>query len=459
MSGINQILSIAQKALLAQQAAMNVVGSNISNAQNPQYSRQLISFSDDGTLRSGRYFLGSGAHVDSVQRARDQIYDIKIWQEKATFGQLESGQKYSQMTEAVFADFSGSGLSRILDDFWNGWNELANHPENLGARAGLRGKAKQLTNRLNNMSVELQQLSAHAAEELKEEINKVNQLTKEIARLNEHIQKNRTTSGLDNSALDQRDALIDSLSMYVDVTAKFHDNGSVTLYGGNHVLVDRAAAFNFGMTSENVDGYQEISLTLYGSRKVKLNDGSLKSLTDWSNSNTADKAKRLDEIAKALVEQVNSVHNNLYTLSGAQGIDFFSPNGTTAGSIQLANPILTDLANIAISKNGQSGDGAGAIDIANIRDARVLNQGINSIDDAYRTLVSLVGQQGNEILTKMQSQTDVISMLEAQRQSVMGVSLDEEMINMIQFQQAFEAASRLFVTADEMMQTIIDMVR
>jgi flagellar hook-associated protein 1 FlgK len=458
MSGIHEIFSIAERALLAQQTAMNVVSSNISNAQNPNYSRQRPHFSDDTTTRVNNFFLGMGARVESIQRARDRIYDSRIWQENGAFGQLDKGQKYIKMTEPVFTDFAGSGLSGLLDDFWNGWNELANHPENPAVRASLRGKANQLTGRLNEMDSQLRSLANQAVQELGQDIDKVNQLTREIAKLNQHVQKNRATNGLDNSTLDRRDALVDALSNYVDVTASFDDDGTVTLSASGHVLVDKAVAFDFSLKTENVAGEPRASLTLYGSRAVELRSGSLKSLVDWANSNTSDKRKHLDEIAQMLVERVNSVHADLYALGGDTGIDFFDPAGATAGSIKLSQSVLSDLANIAVSENGQRGDGAGALQIGSIRDAKVLNNGTSTIDEVYRSIVSMVGQEGSEIQTKLETQTDVVNMLETQRQSIMGVSLEEEMLSLIQYQNAFEAASKVIQTADEMMQTVINMV-
>ncbi len=456
MSGLNDILATAHSALLAQQAGMNVTGSNIANAQNPNYSRQILKLSSTSTLNSGGAFLGTGVQLQSIQRGRDQLIDAGIWQEKAHFGYYESEDKYTAFVESVFNDLSGEGLSQFLDEFWNSWLELSNHPENSGARTSVSIKAQRLTTRLNNMDNQLRTLANQSQVELKNKIDDFNNLLKHIAKLNTQITRDSNNAGYNNALLDNRDSLINELSTYIDLKVVFHEEGSVTLFGSNQVLLDKGNTYELEMQSRNQDGQKEVYLSIHGGKELDIKDGLLKSLV--KQSNISDELETLDEIAKNLVEQVNTLHKTFFDLKGETGKEFFVSTGIKAGSIRIKAEIIKDASNIAVSKDGQNGDGAGSLDIANVRYAKILRDGSNTIDESYQSLVSLVGQKRKSSIDNFEIQSGVVQALENQRQSIMGVSLEEEMINLIRYQNAFSAASRFIGALDEMLQTVINMV-
>lgn len=455
MSGLNDIFAIAQRALQANQYGMDVTGKNISNAQNPNYSRQLVDFVGGDSVESGDFLLGMGVEIASIRRTRDEIFDVKIWLEKGTYGQLESQGKYSKMIEGIFNDFAGAGLSDTLDEFWNAWAELSNFPDSTTVRNSLKVKTKQLTDKLNSMDADLRELGNISIGELEDQVNRVNQITRNILKLNEQIQKNRSYGATDNALLDQRDALLGSLSSYIDVSVSFHDDGLVSVYSGGRVLVDRKQSFDFEVKTENNNSNNRVYLTLYGGEEVDLKTGSMKGLIDSTNISAFEPLNMLDGIAKSLTEEVNAVHRNLYDLDGETGKDFFVSTGTTAGSIRLTSEIMKQSSGIAVSKNTQAGDGSGALDISTIRDMKVTAG--RTINDSYRDVVAYVGQSSRTLEDEMETQQGAIELLENQRQSIMGVSLEEEMINLIRFQNAFEAASKMIVTVDEMLQTVINM--
>ena len=143
MAGINDIFAIGKRALIAQHVGMQVVSNNISNAQNPNYSRQDVKFANDLYLKHANFYVGSGVTIDDVSRIRDQFYDIKYWQENSDMSKWDSELKYGQLVENTFTDLSGSGISEQLDVFWNNWMELGNHPQDAGQRNGFLIKDHQ----------------------------------------------------------------------------------------------------------------------------------------------------------------------------------------------------------------------------------------------------------------------------------------------------------------------------
>ncbi len=445
--------------MLAQQLGLQVTGNNIANAQNPEYSRQRIQLGQGPYQNNGTYFLGSGVEVETIKRMRNEIYDGQYWQENATLNRWDTESKYATLLEGVFNDISGKGLSQSLDEFWNAWNELANHPEDPSMRRNIRMRAQQLVNTFHRMDSGLRDIKAQAKRELQASVARVNQLLDQLAQMNKNISANSTAKGQNNTLLDERDALINELSNYLDVTVSYQDNGTVSINSSYHVLVDQNQAFKFSVKSENVNGEESVSLMLYGNQKVQLSSGKLRGLTELIQNELPEFLNQLDQIASGLIAQVNGLHEQFYTLDGQNGISFFDPNAITAGTINLSSDILNDVGNIAVSKNGQKGDGEGGLAIFQLRDKKLLNDGLSTINEAYSALLGQVGEFSQRMNQNLENQTSVVNMIENQRQATMGVNLEEEFVNMIRYQQAFGAATKIISSVDEMMQSVLAMVR
>jgi flagellar hook-associated protein 1 FlgK len=458
MPGIQDILAIGRRALLAQQIGLQVTGNNIANAQNPDYSRQRVEFNQAPYLDTGMFKFGTGVEVQTIRRMRDEIYDGQFWLENATLGRWEVGQKYAALVEGAFNDLRGTGLSQLLNEFWNAWMELGNHPEDPSMRRNVKMRAEQLASKFHYLDGQLRDIRRQAKQELQSDIQRVNQILKQIAQLNKEISGNSTASYPNNTLLDERDALLDELSKYVDVTIRQNENGTVTVLSSYHVLVDQTMAFEFQIRSENQNGEEQIALLLYNGEEVELEGGKLQGLIDLIQEQIPAFLNQLDQIARNLILEVNKLHEQFYTLDGRTGISFFATDALTAGTIQLSTDIQNDVANIAISKNGQKGDGSGAVDIFKLRDQRVLNDGTSTLNEAFESLVGEIGQFALHMERNAENQANVVHMIENRRSSVMGVNLEEEFVNLIRYQNAFGAASKVIQVVDEMMQTVLAMV-
>jgi len=457
MSSINSLLSLGKRALLAQQVGMQTTGNNISNAQNPNYSRQNVQFSDDQYIQYGNFYIGAGVNIENISRSRDQLYDVKYWQENASMSRWETGSKYNNLIEGVYNDLTGTGLSQKLDEFWNSWMELGNYPQDISQRRNLYSKTESLINTFHNIDSQLHSISNQAKNELQNSISEINKITGEIANLNVKISSSATGGGVNNTVLDQRDALIGELSKYIDVRVNQHDDGTVTIHSNHMMIIDKANSYQFGFDLKSIDGQERVSLSLF-EEVVEPPNGRIKSLVDTINLIVPDNLQKTDDVAQVLVQNVNEIHLTNYNTEGNSGIEFFDQSNITAGSIQLSNDIKNNIKNIAVSKNSQAGDGRGAIDIENIRDRLLLNDHSTTINGSFQAVINQAGERSKSSAQSYDNQLNVVNMLENQRQAIMGVSIDEEMVNMIKFQTAFGAASKLIVSVDEMMQTILNMV-
>lgn len=459
MSGLSSIFSIGKKALLGNQVGIHVTGENISNAQNPDYSRQRANLVSDSFVHSSKGFIGSGVKVNSVERIRDRFYDSQVWTGKSELAEWKSGEKYAGLIESIFSDLESNGLSTQLNAFWNSWEELGNHPGEYGIRNDVRLKAQGVVNQFHGMSSRLQSVSENALTEINGSLVEINDLIDQIADINKKVLADTAFSGNSNTLLDQRDALIDKLSQYIDVEPIFNENGTVSVLSNYNTLVDQSHAYSLTVNVSEDNGYRKASLFIDGTMPVEMKSGKLKNLMDVFGTEVPDLLQKLDTIAESFVNQVNQIHESNYSLYGENGISLFTDSGTSASSIEISQQVQNDVANIAVSESGQPGDGAGALAISNLRYAKSLSNGDETIDDFYRSMVAKVGDYAQNMQDKSENYASVVTMMENQRASVKGVSLEEEMVDMIKYQNSFNAASKIITTVDQLMQTVIGMVR
>ena len=458
MGGLSSIFSLGKKALLSNQVGIHVTGENIANAQNPDYSRQRVNLVSDSFVHSNQGFIGSGVKVNSVDRIRDRFYDSQVWEGKSQLAEWKSGGKYGNLIQSIFADLDNSGLSTQLNAFWNAWEDLGNHPGDYGIRNDVRLKAQGVVNQLHGMNSRLRSVSDNALSEIQGSLVKINDLIDQIADTNKKI-ANTAFSENSNTLLDRRDALIDKLSEYIDVVAIVHENGTVSVLSSYNTVVDQSHAYSLTLDVTENNGYRKASLLVDGTMPVEMKSGQLKNLMDIFSTGVPDLLQKLDTITESFVNKVNQIHGSNYSLYGENGISLFTDSGISSGSIQISQQVQNDVANIAVSKSGQTGDGAGALAISNLRYAKLLSNGDETLDDYYRSMVAKVGDYAQNMQDKSENYSAVVNMMENQRDSIKGVSLEEEMVDMIKFQNSFNAASKIITTVDELMQTVIGMVR
>ena len=190
-----------------------------------------------------------------------------------------------------------------------------------------------------------------------------------------------------------------------------------------------------------------------------ISNGKLKGWLEARDVDMRGYLRQLDTLAETLTERVNTLHQLGWGLDGSNGTDFFT--GTiTASSLQVNTAITNDLDLIAASstRTGIPGNNGQAIAIANLQHSLTMNSSSTTFEDYYNSLVSQVGGDVQSANAYFNHQSDMVVQLENRRESISGVSLDEEMINLVKFQTAYDAAAKLISTADELLQTVLNMV-
>ncbi|MFY9708142.1 MAG: flagellar hook-associated protein FlgK, partial [Desulfobacterales bacterium] len=294
-------------------------------------------------------------------------------------------------------------------------------------------------------------------------VDDINALAAEIADLNRKIGEIETGVQNANDLRDRRDLLVTRLAELVDVSTFEDGQGRVTVSVANgRPLVENGQAWRLGTTT-NAAGHQDVTWIDSSGTAVditaNINGGKLKGWLDVRDAAIPDYLARLDELAGDVADGVNTLHTAGFDINGTAGQAFFS--GSTAADIGL-NPIISadpKLVAAAATAAGAPGDNANAVAIADLQHASVMGGGTATFDDFYRSLVTDVGNQVRSATDFAEHQSVMLTSLDNYRESISGVSLEEEMLNLIKFQHAFDAAAKLVTTVDEMIQTMMDMTR
>ena len=455
MPGLSQILEIARRALTSQQLGMNVTSHNISNANTPGYSRQRADLVATSPIASIGGLLGTGVTVANIGRIREGFIDQQIRLANNSYGSATAQQTILSQVEGAFNEPSDNGLGALMTKFFNSFQDLAAHPEESGARNTVLQQGTMLAQTFRRLSTNLTQLRSDMVDDIQSKIDRINVLADDISTLDTQI-VGAIASGADPSDMrDQRDLKIEELSTLANVNVSEDSLGSVMVSVGGMVIASRSGPMALDATM--VGGTLKITTAGEGAT-VNLNGGELGGMLKAYNTDIPGTLSKLDDLAGAIISRVNTLHAAGFGLGTPPptGINFFS--GTSAADIDVDPAIANNVNNIAASGNGDPGNNEAALALSRVGDDPLLNGNTTSVTQFYGSLVSAIGTSVSAASSTLQSQGLILTQLGDQRSSVSGVSIDEEMTNLIKFQRSYDAAARVVTTVDQLFQTIINMV-
>ena len=435
-------LTNALAALNVQRYGMEVTGQNIANANTAGYTRQRAELAAVGPV-SGVAALYATQHpngsvtVSGTTRLNDPMIDVRARTEHGDNGYRQTTANVLSSTETLFDEPSDHGLAEQLNDFWNSWAAVANNPRDLAARNVVLQKAAGLASSLNQSSANLGRLTQSESLEAAAATVEINTAATALAEVNGQIAV-ATASGTNTNALaDQRDGLLMKLADLTGAQTTILADGTATVSVGGQSLVSSTTASTLSLSPSNqilVDG------TPAGPA-----GGSLQGLVDSLTTVLPGYAAQLDAVAAALVSTVNAGQTSGYDLAGNPGGPLFA--GSTAATLSV---VVTDPATLAASGTpGGNLDGSVALGTSQLG-------GSNSgADAAYRTLVGTLASDVQRALQQAAVQQAVTNSVDELAQSSAGVSFDEETTNLLTYQRAYQASSRVLTTVDEILDTLI----
>jgi len=457
MSGLFSGLELGKRALTTHQLWLNTIGHNIANVNTPGYSRQRVITATSDPYEHAVGPVGTGIKAVNISHIRDLFLNQQYRQENELLGRWNTMDKTLTQIEAIFAEPSDDSLGGMINDFWDSWSDLANNPENSGRRNSLKEKTNVLTTGFHRIYSQLVDLKNNVDDEVALTIKNVNSLADEIALLNLQISRFELGDKNANDLRDKRDLLVDELSEYVNVNVIEKDNGLATVYIGSLAIVEGTSSFNLDTYKSGAGTATTNQIVWKGTTKsIKILDGKIKGALELRDNIIPEYLQALDDMAEALVTNVNALHQTGYGLNGTTtGLDFFNSTRISAADISLSGEIDNNINNIAASQSGEVGDNTNALAISDLRSSLMLSRNTSTISEFYQSLIGKIGVDTSKARNLKENYELLVGQLENSRQSVQGVSLDEEMAQMIKYQHAFDAAARIITTMDQALETVI----
>ncbi len=476
MLGLFGTLNLGARSLQVQRQGIEVAGHNLANVNNPAYARQRIGIATSSTIPSIHGPQGTGASVTGIRQLRSAILDSQVQGEASVRGFLEAHQAGLQFGQAVLGqsiDRAATGpegsaaaqgvggqhsIAEGLADLFNSFQSLSTSPTSITERQSVLLRAQSLANQLNRIDSRLGSLNTSLNNSLNSDVIEANGLIASIARYNDEIiQVENGAPGSANDLRDLRQQKIEELSELVNLQTTEQPTGAVNLSIGGTSIIAGPTVLDTLETFDPGTGQLQLQ-TATGGTPLTLTAGSIAGTIEARDGALTTLREDLNTLAATIITQINTVHGAGFSLSGSTGANFFS--GTSAADIAVNGALLADPSLLqAAGVSGAVGDNQTALALAQLANQPQAALGNQTLSSRYAQTVSVLGQSLASVNTALSDQDVVDKMLLRQRDAISGVSLDEEMTDLIKFQKAFEASARLITTVDEMLNTVINLKR
>ncbi len=460
-SGIN----LALRAMLSHQQAIEVIEHNVANANTPGYHRQEAVLAAGlpypapslwGAVHPGQ--MGTGVQVDEIRRFNLDFFDDRYQRESADKSRWDMQSEVLQQVESTMAETTEDGLIPKLDAFWSGWQALNSDPSNMALRSDLRERAIALTGALNGRAKSLMALREDQDLAIRQRVDEINTTAAQVARLNGEIAAVKASGDSPNDLLDQRDQLLDRLAQVAGAVVKSQDNGEAMVSIGSHALVIGTNRFELAVSPDPANSNLAGITWAVDGRPFDPARGELTGLLDARDRAIPAQMSGLNDLASTLANRINTLHRAGFGLNNATNQDFFEPFTTTDYALEIhVSTNLDDLANIAAASVANApGDGSNAAALENVRHEMLMSGGTATINGFYTGQIGELGVELKSAQNRAKDHGLVLSSLESMRESVSGVSLDEEAANLVKSQRAYQASARILTALDEMLDKVIN---
>ena len=431
MSSLSSVMNSALKSMAASQLALSVASNNIANASDSDFTRQRL-VTAPALADSGNLGIGTGVDVIGIDAVRDALIETRLRQETSAKSGADTLANSLKGVEILFNDSSDTGLLQALTNFFSSFQTLSQDPASLNFREQLKITTGALLDGLHGRNRDLTQIKTNADKAISADVAQVNILVAQIASVTNEIKIEESTHPA-NDLRDRRDALVKQLAGYIDVN-QLESGGDYQLTTkDNQLLVMNSTAR--ALTTSNVTS--------------SIGNGSLKSAIDVRDTYVPKYLTALDQLAYELTQQVNTIHKSGSDLDGNTNINFFTPlaSATDASRLIVVNPtVAADSRKIA---------GTVAMQLGNLLHDPVFSGG--SITDQYGSLVFSIGTDVAAAQSSANEHDQLLAQMQNRRQAISGVSIDEESLQILQFQRAYEASARIIRAVDELLQITLGM--
>lgn len=458
MSDIGRVLNTGKEALLSHSSAINITGSNIANVNTAGYSRLRAVFSSTGVSQDGSSNFQVGVQVVNAERIYDQFLEARLVYQSQQAGYAETLLGTFEQVEGIFNESGENGINEAMNAFWNAWDDLSANPAGQVERDVLVSAADNLASLFRQKAGDLAGVQADADAAVADIAGKINSCLADIAAYNEKIVEITSGGGNASDLMDKRLESLKELAGLINFNYIEDATGSVSVFlADGKPLVEGHVTWTLDVAENHANSnFNDVVFTgTTASENRVITGGALAAQLEIRDSTAAGYLTRLDTLAQSLVNAVNARHQMGFDADGNLGGNFFDPV-TEAADMQVSAAVAADAGKIAAS-GSLDGDGDNAVAMALIKDSLLMEGGTSTLSTYYSALMAAVGQDASDASDNQVRQDAMVTQLENQRETVSGVSLDEEMLNLIKYQMGYNAAGKLCGVVDEMMDTLLSL--
>ncbi len=492
MSGLFYGLEIAKSGLYVSQAVMNITGHNIANADTDGYSRQrIVAESVEPSTMSFRFSkvlgntVGGGATIQTTDQIRNEFVDRQYQKEYADAQKWATETEQMEYIESLFNETSDNSISSTLASFFDSIGELSKNPASEELRTNVQQNAIKLTETFNHYYEQLTELQDMQNESMKVSVDRINDLTTSIASYNKEIYTYELSGEKANDLRDKRNLLLDQLSGIVNIEYSEDSDGQLTVTVNDKELVNHTDVTLLEVEQDQT-GVVSGTADYYGiyyegtSDEFDYSSGELAAYRLLRDGDSVDSIgiprilDNLNTLARSIAKEMNTVNAGGYTMpyganESRQGVKFFDVpsndyNLVTAETFGLSAELKESAYNIACSdqkiddptsENNQRGNNKNALKMVALS-TRVDVPDVSNFENYLKSIIVEVSIESAHCQKMDDGQMSVMDNLINRRESISGVSIDEEMIQMIKAQNAYSAASRMITAIDEALDTLIN---
>lgn len=459
----------------AQMTGVEVAGQNLANVNTPGYSRQRVNLQTTADLPTSVGPEGTGVQVTAIQQIVSTLLNGQIQTQSGVGGYWSAQQGALQNAQNSLNEFlnsagstdgtgstssasnSNSSLSALLSGFFTAFQAVATAPTSLAARQELISQAQSLASAFNNVSDQIGAVRTAVNDAITNDVDSANDLLASIADLNKQISFAEFSGGTANNLRDQRQQALENLAHLTSITTSTGTDGSINVSVGGQLLVNGQSLQDTLQAYDNGGG-QWLVRTATGQVPLTLTSGTVQGYIDVRDGTLADLQTNIDSLATTLLTQVNTVHGTGFNLAGTNGNSFFT--GTDAATISVNAVLAGDPSLVqAAGSSTATADNSVALAIAQLATSPQAALGNQTFTQSYSQIVGSLGDALRTANNQVDNQEAVANLLDGQRNSISGVSLDEEMTTLMSFQRAYSASAGVLTTVDQMIQTTLAMKR
>ncbi len=462
--GLSAAMEIGKNGLTIYRVASEVTSENIANVNTPGYSRQRVVLETAPPTTANGFPMGTGVKIATVERYYDGLLQQQMVNAQTTQGFDTTKSAVLQQIEPAFNEIVNDGIGVAISNFFGAWQDLTVNPTGTAERQSVITNAQILTDNFRMISRTLNDTIAQQNSSLVPLVDSINATLKDIAQLNGQIKTTELVAGNANETRDRRDQLVRDLSKQIGISFTENVDGTtdIRLAGSGEPLVtgSTAGAFSLDMTTNPTRFAVELTPVGLGLTPLvpQPTTGQLGATLVLRDTIVPSYQLQVDDLAATITTQVNIVHAAGFDLGGNPGQDLFDPAGVTAATFGL-NPAIGTTEIAASSSVLLLGDNGNALQMTKLHSQKMMGGGTLTLNGYLDGLISKIGLDVASSKKTVSQDEAFGKQLIALRESNSGVSLDEELTNLIKYQRSYQASAKLISTATEMMDTVLGMIR